>query len=230
MCGRYNIIPSADAWISMFDLAVSARPMIEAIAPSYNIAPSQAVPIVRSSQDNQQLTISLLHWGLIPSWAKDAKIGNHTINARAETLAEKPSFRAAYKKRRCLVIANGFYEWRSQQLGESSKQPFHIHPKTEQPLAFAGLWERWIDPEDGREIESCSIITTVANQLMTNIHHRMPVILEPENFHRWLGPTVIEASDLLRPCSDELLQADAISTFVNNPKNNDVRCIEPRGI
>ena len=120
----------------MFDLALSARPMIEALAPSYNVAPSQAIPIIRSSQDNQQRTISLLHWGLIPSWAKDAKIGNHTINARAETIADKPSFKEAYKKRRCLVIANGFYEWRAQQPGEPSKQPFHIHPKREQPHLF----------------------------------------------------------------------------------------------
>lgn len=228
MCGRYNIIPNADAWISAFDLTVSARPVIESLAPSYNVAPSQAVPIVRSLQDNDQRTVALLHWGLIPSWAKDAKIGYRTINARAETLAEKPSFRGAYKKRRCLVIANGFYEWRSPKSGESTKQPFHIHAKTEQPLAFAGLWEHWKNPEDGQEVNSCCIITTVANQSMADIHQRMPVILEQENFHRWLDPKISEADDLLRPCPDNLLQADAVSTFVNNPKNNDVRCLEPR--
>ncbi len=228
MCGRYNVIPNADAWISAFDLPVSARPVIESLAPSYNVAPSQAVPIVRSSQDNDQRTVALLHWGLIPSWAKDAKIGYRTINARAETLAEKPSFRAAYKKRRCLVIANGFYEWRTQQPGESSKQPFHIHPKTEQPLAFAGLWEQWKNPENGQEVYSCCIITTVANQTMIPIHQRMPVILEQENYQRWLDPRVSQVGDLLRPCPDDLLEAGPGSTFVNNPKNNDARCLAPQ--
>ena len=153
------------------------------LPPRYNIAPSQPVAVIPNTGDN---TLSMYKWGLIPSWSKDPAIGDRMINARSESLAEKPSFRNAYRRRRCLILADGFYEWK-QNPGMKSKQPVYIRLKTELPFAFAGLWEIWNSP-DGSEIRSCTIITTQPNSLLEPIHNRMPVILPPDAYNQWLAP------------------------------------------
>jgi putative SOS response-associated peptidase YedK len=178
MCGRYTLAESPRKLAKRFD--VPETPDLPFDGQRYNIAPTQQVPIVR--QKDKKLEMVLAKWGLIPSWAKDMKIGNQLINARADTVATKPSFRSAFKSRRCLIPADGFYEWRKT---EDGKQPFHIRMKDKEPFAFAGLWERW-RPEEGEPVESCTIITTDANELMGPIHNRMPVILAPEDYATWL--------------------------------------------
>lgn len=168
----------------------------------------------------------MLRWGLIPSWAKDPRIGNQCINAKAETVAEKPSFRSAFKKRRCLVIATGFYEW---QVQAHAKQPMWIGLKSRRPFAFAGLWEQW-QPPDGAVIESCTIITTTPNDLMAPIHNRMPVILAPPSYDQWLDPAfqhIEPLNALLRPYPSEELTVCPVSTLVNNPRQDTPECLEP---
>ena len=192
------------------------------LTPSYNIAPTQEVAAVVEEDGKRQLR--MLHWGLIPSWAKDPAIGNKMINARAETVSEKPSFRTAFKKRRCLIVADGFYEWRKTDNG---KQPHHIRMEDGSPFAFAGLWETW---RNGQEIRSCAIITTEANDLMGEIHHRMPVILPPENYGVWLDPDFGEKealTALLKPYPSDEMEAYAVSRRVNKPANNDPSVVEP---
>ena len=201
------------------------------IAPRYNVAPTQPVVVVRTVSTSSTNVVSpkreltFLLWGLIPSWAKDPKIGSSLINARAETVAEKPSFRAAFKRRRCLVLADGFYEW--QKL-EGKKQPLFIHMADRQPFALAGLWESWHSP-DGGIIDTCTILTTSPNELMEPIHNRMPVILEPEDYNTWLIPDdqPDTALHLLRPFLAEKMAAYPVSTWVNSPAHDDVQCIVP---
>ncbi|MCA9067573.1 MAG: SOS response-associated peptidase, partial [Planctomycetaceae bacterium] len=191
--------------------------------PRYNIAPTQDIAVVRLDQGHKHRELSLLRWGLIPSWAKDPKIGNRMINARAETLAEKPSFRVAFRKRRCLVLADGFFEW---QKVEGAKRPHFIHRQDDAPFAFAGLWDHW--QQDGKEIQSCTIITTTANSLMEPLHNRMPVILSEETFPIWLDPEFQNRNalqDLLRPCNADLLEAYPVSTQVNNARNDVPECV-----
>jgi putative SOS response-associated peptidase YedK len=169
-----------------------------------------------------------LRWGLIPSWAKDPAIGSRMINARAETVGEKPSFRTAFRRRRCLIPADGFYEW--QKLG-TRKQPHYIHLTGRRPFAFAGLWEHWRSP-DGESVDTCVIITTEPNELMAELHNRMPVILHPRDFALWLDPAVQEGNKvrpLLAPYPPEEMSAYAISTAVNRPSNDSAACIEPVG-
>jgi putative SOS response-associated peptidase YedK len=183
------------------------------------------VPIVRRL-DQPQRAWTPVRWGLIPSWAKDAKIGNKLINARGETVAEKPSFRSAFRKRRCLIPADGFYEWKKLDGG---KQPHFIHLRDEEPFAFAGLWEHWTNPDDGEVIESCTIVTTEANALMRTLHDRMPVILPPADYDRWLDPATQDVEglkELLRPYSSEEMTAYPISAYVNNPRHEGVKCLE----
>jgi putative SOS response-associated peptidase YedK len=204
-----------------FDVAVPPL-----FAPRYNIAPSQPVAAIRIAPDTATRQLLLLRWGLIPSWAKDPKIGHQCINAKAETVAEKPSFRAAFKTRRCLVIATGFYEW---QVQGRAKQPMWIGLKSHRPFAFAGLWEQW-QPSDGAVIESCTILTTESNELLRPIHNRMPVMLVPTAYDQWLDPTVQQAEPLkalLRPYPSEELTAYPVSTLVNNPHNDGRQCLEP---
>jgi putative SOS response-associated peptidase YedK len=167
----------------------------------------------------------LAKWGLIPSWAKDMKIGNQLINARADTVATKPSFRSAFKSRRCLIPADGFYEW---QKTEDGKQPFHICMKDKQAFAFAALWEWW-KPEEGEPVQSCAIITTDANELMAPVHNRMPVILPPEDYSTWLNatPTTELLLPLLKPFSADQMEAYPVSKSVNNPRNQGEQLIEP---
>lgn len=225
MCGRFTLTPDpADLMEAFPGFTFPAD-----LTPRYNIAPSQLVAAIPNNGQNKA---DLFHWGLIPSWAKDPTIGNRMINARAESLAEKPSFRTAYRRRRCLVIANGYYEWRPEP-NKKSKTPFYIKLKSEKPFAFAGLWETWRSAEsaaDDTTIMSCTIITTTPNPLLEPIHNRMPVILESEVYDQWLDPTdqsPDKLSLLLKSYPDSKMTAYPVSTLVNNPKNDSPECIVP---
>jgi putative SOS response-associated peptidase YedK len=218
MCGRYTLKTPASVLTELFDIEEAPS----SVTPSYNIAPTQRVATVLS--ENGKRKLEMLRWGLVPSWADDPEIGNRMINARAETVAEKPSYRKAFRKSRCLVLADGFYEW---QKTESSKQPFHIRMKDESPFAFAGLWESW---DNGEEIRSCTIITTDANDLVGEVHNRMPVILQPEDYEMWLDPDFDEReplTSLLKPFPADAMEAYPVSRRVNKPSNNEPGCIEP---
>ena len=219
MCGRYTLKTPVNVLAERFDLADYPS----SLTPNYNIAPTQEVAAI--VEEGEERKLEAFRWGLIPSWAKDPSIGNKMINARAETVSEKPSFRSAFKKRRCLIVADGFYEW---QKTDDGKQPFHIKMNDSSPFAFAGLWETW--DGDGEEIRSCSIITTEANDLMNEIHHRMPVILHPENYGVWLDSGFEEKealSDLLKPYPSDDMELYAVSRRVNKPSNNEPSVLEP---
>jgi putative SOS response-associated peptidase YedK len=218
MCGRYTLRTPVDTLAEQFDLDEYPS----SLTASYNIAPTQGVAAVIAEDEKRKLEI--LRWGLIPSWADDPAIGNRMINARAETVSEKPSFRGAFKERRCLVLADGFYEWQKTSNG---KQPFYIHMEDGSPFAFAGLWEFW---KNGDEIRSCTIITTDANPLVGPIHNRMPVILHPEDYRLWLDPDFDEKEplmDLLKPYPSEEMEAYVVSRRVNTPSNNEPSVVEP---
>ncbi len=197
-----------------------------AVKARYNIAPSDAVGVVRIPPKSDRRVWDQLHWGLIPSWAKDKRIGYRMINARAESIAQKPSFRDAFKYQRCLVPADVFYEWMVGPDGK--KYPYAVGLKDERPFGFAGLWDRW---QDGSKIiESCTIITTNANELLKPIHKRMPVILPQTEYERWLDPSTQNPAafqPLLKPYDSEAMTAYPVSTRVNDPKNDDEKCIEP---
>jgi putative SOS response-associated peptidase YedK len=218
MCGRYTLKTTINVLAEGFEI----EEYPSSITPNYNIAPTQEVAAV--VEENEKRKLEMLRWGLIPSWAKDPAIGNKMINARAETVAEKPSFRSAFKKRRCLILADGFYEWKKTDDG---KQPYYIKMEDGSPFAFAGLWEIW---KDGEEIRSCTIITTDANALMNEIHHRMPVILPPENYGVWLDPGFDERealTSLLKPYPADAIEAYPVSRRVNKPSNNEPSVLEP---
>ncbi len=213
MCGRYAFFSPAEAVRRTF-----ALDDVPALEPRYNIAPTQDVPAVRAGEEGAR-SFAMLHWGLVPKWAKERAIGNRMINARSETLAEKPSFRDAYRKRRCLVLADGWYEW---QVTPAGKQPWFIRRKPAQPFAFAGLWERWKDPAGGAMLESCTIITTDAAAAIRKIHERMPVVLADADWDRWLDTAFSDTdtlSALLKPYADDALEAWPVSREVNAPKN-----------
>ena len=221
MCGRFTLTTSPEQLRAAFDgLSVPDQ-----IQPRFNIAPTQPVAVVPNDGKYQ---LDYYVWGLIPSWSKDPAIGNRMINARAETLAEKPSYRAAFRRRRCLILADGFYEWR-QEVDSRSKTPMYIKLTTGKPFAFAGLWENWNSP-DGSQILSCTIITTEPNSLMQSIHNRMPVILPKESYSEWLEPHEIEPASLqklLVPYPAEQMMAYPVSKQVNSPDNDNSRIIEP---
>jgi putative SOS response-associated peptidase YedK len=220
MCGRFTLASPKEAIRELFPLF----DLVD-LKPRYNIAPTQPIAAVRRLPESAQPESVYLRWGLIPSWAEDAKIGNRLINARAETVATKPAFRAAFRQRRCLILADGFYEW--QKTGHA-KQPYYIRRRDGKPFAFAGLWERFRGAE--KPIESCTIVTTDANELMRPLHDRMPVILDRADFETWLAPAEQRTEmlqELLRPCPSDILAAYPISTQVNNPRNEGPACIEP---
>ena len=201
---------------------------VPSLRPRFNIAPTQPAPVVRmaSQPARPQRQFVLLHWGLVPSWADDPAIGNRLINARAETAADKPSFRAALRRRRCLVVADGFYEW--QESGKR-RQPIFIHMRDDRPFAFAGLWESW-EGAAHSALESCTILTTEANDLVRPIHDRMPVIVATKDYGRWLDPAVEKpelVAPLLRPYASESMEAYAVGTRVNSPARDEAACIEP---
>jgi len=221
MCGRFTLtVDPADLRDAFPGLTFP-----EEMAPRYNIAPSQPVAVVANDGKNQ---VEFFKWGLVPSWAKDPEIGNRMINARAETLSEKPSFRAAYKRRRCLILADGFYEWQPTP-GSKSKTPMLIKLKSGEPFAFAGLWEAW-HPDQEDAILSCTIITTTPNALMEKIHNRMPVILSQAAYSVWLDPaeqTSTTLDKLLKPYPASQMAAFTVSRLVNDPKNDSPECIAP---
>ncbi|MGE5444856.1 MAG: SOS response-associated peptidase [Ignavibacteriales bacterium] len=224
MCGRFRLSTDRDDLQSRFGFI---NPKNVLLSPRYNIAPSQNSPTVIVNQDQRELI--MMRWGLIPSWAKDASIGYKMINARSETLTQKSSFRRPFKERRCLVLADGFYEWDKRD--KRSKIPYHFVLKTREPFAFAGLWDEWKTP-DGDELLSFTIITTEANELVEKIHDRMPAILREEDESRWLDPHLKDTdklSELLKPFPSHLMEAYEVSTIVNSPKNETPDCIEPVG-
>ena len=193
------------------------------VVPRYNIAPTQFIAGIRRDEDNQA-ELAMFRWGLIPFWAKDPSIGNRMINARAETVAEKPSFRNAYRQRRCLILADGFYEWR--KMGEQ-KTPYLISLADGQPFAFAGLWEHWVDKESDESIQSTAIITTAANDYMAQIHQRMPIVLQPETAVRWLDGDSGLLSEVAENSPE--FQAWPVSRTVNNARNEGEALIDPDG-
>jgi putative SOS response-associated peptidase YedK len=220
MCGRYAFFSPAEAVRRVFALDA-----IPELSPRYNITPTQAVPAVRAAESGAR-SLAMLHWGLVPRWAKERAIGNRMINARAETLAEKPAYRDAFRRRRCLVLADGWYEW---QAVPGDKQPWFIRMQDGRPFGFAGLWERWKDPATGEPLESCTIVTTDAAESIHTIHPRMPAIVPEQQWDRWLDPDGSDTgkqSQLLRPFEEQTLQAWRVSRLVNAPKNEGPRLIE----
>ncbi len=224
MCGRFTLFASPEEVAEQFGLETPP-----VLAPRYNIAPTQPVGFVRRGADGARVW-ELGHWGLIPSWSKDPSIGARMINARSETAAEKPSFRAAMRRRRCLIPTTGFYEWKRIN---GAKQPYYIHLAGGGLFAFAGLWEYWAG-EDGSELVSCTILTTEANEMMAGLHNRMPSIILPDDYDDWLGDgrdadarEVDRLKHLLRPAANDLLEAEAVSRYVNSPSNEGEACILP---
>jgi putative SOS response-associated peptidase YedK len=219
MCGRYRLSAKERYLRDHFGLDEDPP-----WTPRYNIAPTQQVPIVRQDAKEPKRTFSLVRWGLIPYWAKDASIGFKTINAMSETAAEKPAFRDAMKRRRCLIPADSFYEW--QRIGPKEKQPYNFGMIDDSIFSFAGLWERWRDPA-GEFIETCSILTTQPNALVAYVHDRMPAILRPEDYDLWLDRDMKDATlaaDCLKPFDPRLMKKYPVSARVNRPENDNQEC------
>jgi putative SOS response-associated peptidase YedK len=225
MCGRYTLTnPKPEAVQNTFELAK----LPEEMPARYNIAPSQPIAVVAENGEGERL-LEIMKWGLIPSWSKDPKISNKLINARAEGINEKPSFRSAFKSRRCLIVADGFYEWRKNDDG--TKTPMHIRMEDGEPFGFAGLYEHWKEPESGEWLTTCTIITTTPNDLMAPIHNRMPVIMPHESYSLWLDRDIQEAGELLpllKPFDPDKMTAYAVSTRVNNVANESSELITPQ--
>ncbi|HEY7914901.1 MAG TPA: SOS response-associated peptidase [Blastocatellia bacterium] len=221
MCGRFTRSQSIETVAETFQVEQISFDL----GPSYNIAPTQKVAVIITDGIRQLVPV---RWGLVPSWAKDPSIGSKMINARAETVTEKASYRNAFKKRRCLVVADGFYEW--QNTGDA-KRPMYIRLKSGKPFGFAGLYEVWKSPE-GKELTTCTIITTEANELMKPIHERMPVIIPAELLDKWLDPAIEgkeQLLDMLRPYPAGEMEAYPVSKRVNSPRNNSPECIKKLG-
>lgn len=218
MCGRFAFYSPAEATAALFGAAGSLD-----IGPRYNIAPTQDVAAIRDAEGGGRELVAL-RWGLVPSWAKDPAIGNSMINARAETVAEKPAFRAAYRRRRCLVLADGFYEWHRE--GEV-KIPYFISLASEEPFAFAGLWEHWRSKTTDESLQTATLVTTEANDFLASLHHRMPVILDAEHAGRWLAGDDALVAAASRDCPR--LRAWPVDRRVNNARNEGDDLIEPDG-
>jgi len=220
VCGRYTLSVPAETIAQHFGLEA-----VPDLAPRFNIAPTQAAPVVRLSTVREAPVLELLRWGLVPAWAKDASGAGRLINARAETAADKPSFRSALRRRRCLVPADGFYEWRAQG---GAKQPYRITRPDGAPFAFAGLWERW--GEGAEPLETFTILTTDANAALRPLHDRMPVILDPADYALWLDPTAVDPAlvqPLLVPAPDDLLTYVPVGRAVNSVANDDPTLVRP---
>ena len=221
MCGRYTLTVDR----TTLSITFPEFNIPENLTPRFNIAPTQPVPVVANTDARR---VELYKWGLIPFWAKDPAVGNKLINARAESLYEKPSFKHAYRRRRCVIFADGFYEW-YRDPNKKAKVPMRIRMQSGQPFVFAGLWESWC-PEDAPHVLTCTIITTRPNELMKRIHNRMPVILPPEAFDEWLDPAARSPdrlNTLLQPFDAAQMTAYPVSTMVNNPSMDTPACIEP---
>jgi putative SOS response-associated peptidase YedK len=218
MCGRYRLSRAEKDIAEHFDIPDEVE-----WSPRYNIAPAQRVAVVRQNPERPVRQFSTMRWDLIPSWAKDANVGYKMINARAETVAEKPAFRESFKSRRCLIPADGFYEWKKEG---KSKQPFNFGMRDDSLFAFAGIWDRWKNPQ-GEVIETCSILTTTPNALLADVHDRMPVILSIDHYDLWLDPGLKNTDalrEMLRPYEPSLMKRYPVSTRVNLVKNDDPDC------
>lgn len=218
MCGRFVTVIPYEELKQIFDLIESSS----RTEPRYNVAPTQQVPVVRSNCEHNALVP--MKWGLIPSWSKDSTIASHTINARCETVAEKPAFRHAIKYNRCIIPVSGFYEWLHTG---GSKTPHYIHLSDNSPMSLAGIWEPWKAP-DGQEIETFSILTTTSNSLISPLHDRMPVILQPADYNLWLSKSMHhpqELTHLYQPFPDEKMALYEVSNLVNNPRFDSPSCI-----
>jgi len=221
MCGRFTLHIPPELLAEIFGL--TSTPVYPA---SYNVAPSQQVPVIRGMVDNGQRELAFLRWGLVPSWARDPSIGSRMINARAETIQEKPAFRHAIRYRRCIVPASGFFEW---QVEGGKKQPLYLRIRESSIMGLAGIWEEWKTPEAAL-LETFAILTTTSNRLIEPIHDRMPVILHPREYDLWLDREVTDPEKLKRlyhPYLSELLEICRVSDLVNSPRNNSPACIEP---
>jgi putative SOS response-associated peptidase YedK len=231
MCGRFTLRTPMTVLIGQFQLGVEAARQLALFEPRYNIAPTQEILAVRVEPKSGEREASPLRWGLIPSWSKEPASGPPMINARGESIAEKPSFRTAYRQRRCLIPADGFYEWQKSATS-SKKQPYYIHYRDNRPFAFAGLWEAWRGKGaagEGPTIESCTIVTTSATPALAEMHDRMPVILEPNDYALWLDPQVQDpaaVAHLVVPNDDEAIVAEPVTTHVNRVANDDPRCVQ----
>lgn len=221
MCGRFTLTADPAELADVF----GSYEFPTQFAPRFNIAPSQPILAIPNDAKNKA---DFFLWGLIPSWAKDPAIGNKLINARGETAAEKPSFRGGFKYKRCLILADGFYEWKATA-GAKTKTPYFIHMKDRKPFAFAGLWDVWNSPE-GDALRTCTIITTEPNELMSALHNRMPVILDPNDYDAWLDPapqTPENLTHLIKPFPADAMSAHPVSTLVNKPGNDRPECVLP---
>jgi putative SOS response-associated peptidase YedK len=219
MCGRFSRKATLQAIIDEFEI----EEVNGTIEPSYNVAPGQDVAVILKDESRK---LGLLKWGLIPSWSKDPAIGNRMINARAESLADKPSFKQPLRRKRCLIIADGFFEWKKEG---KQKIPMYIFLKNQKPFAFAGLWDTWTSP-DGNKISTCIVITTEPNELLKKIHNRMPVILTKKHFDLWLDRNVQDEQmvlPLLQPYAEKDMDMYEVSRAVNSPKNNSPELLKP---
>ena len=218
MCGRFAFYSPAEATAALFGTSGSLT-----VEPRYNIAPTQYIAAIRNDESDGR-ELAMLRWGLVPFWAKDPSIGNRMINARAETVAEKPAYRAAYRRRRCLVLADGFYEWHKEGAG---KTPYYISAANDEPFVFAGLWENWQSKQSDESIQSATLITTAANDFMSALHHRMPVVLEAETAARWLAGD----NDLIEFAASHgpKLKAWPVDRRVNNARNEGAELIQSAG-
>lgn len=226
MCGRMVLTRSAAEVAEFFE----AEPMSddEAFGPRFNVAPSQPILAIRGKEDRSRELVSL-HWGLVPFWVKDRADFSLLINARSETVATKPSFRAAFRKRRCLVPADGFYEWPRKPKGTPAEGPYYFHGSDQALLGIAGIWESWVDQESGEMIESCALLTVGANALMGAIHHRMPVLIERADWEAWLDPEQEEPDSLgsmLAPAPEDRLGVFQVGRYVNQARHEGARCLE----
>ncbi len=232
MCGRYTMFLKPEDLKKRFRASVSDEVVQKIAKPRYNLAPTEDVPIITNTSGER--IAEMVRWGLIPSWAKDETIASKLINARAETLLEKPSFKNAFQKRRCLVIANGFYEWKSSAPGSKKtsrstpKQPMYVRLKSQEPFAMAGLWEEWKHPETREIIKSCTIITTEPNDLIATLHHRMAVILSPHDEDVWLDDSLPtqDLMGLLKPFPSDALEAYPVSNRINTVSADEAGMIE----
>lgn len=233
MCGRYASSKSPEDLIDEFDIIESRVEF--PIASSWNVAPTDETYVVMERGEQAARTLAVARWGLVPSWAKDRSIGSRLINARSETLSEKPAFRRAYASRRCLVPADGYYEWyltSELKAGKPVKQPFYLTPRDGRVLPMAGLYEWWPDPakaedDPDRWLLSCTVITTAAADEIGVIHDRMPLVVQADDWAAWLDPTLADAGELLHPAADVGLSAYPVSTLVNSVRNNGPELIEP---
>ena len=224
MCGRFTLIEPIP-WLAEI-LGLENPESIGSVPPRYNVSPGTDVLIVRS-RERETREIGITRWGLVPFWAKDSDFGAKTINARSETASQKPAFRAAFRYKRCLIPADGFYEWAGSG---RKKQPFFIHLENRKPFAFAGLWESWTGA-DGSVLETCTILTTEANEKLSKLHHRMPVILPQDSYADWLNPAENRAKAVqghLRPYPSDAFACYPVSERVNSPRNDDAACLERR--